>query len=125
MDTLRPFQLRVSDAAIDDLRARLDRVRWPDEAPEAPWSYGTSLGFMQELVAHWCQGHDWRACEERLNAWPQYQIRIDGIDVHFLHVQGKGPAPKPLPWFELTLAPNGELEIDKGKEINAGKWFTV
>jgi cytochrome b6-f complex iron-sulfur subunit len=36
-----------------------------------------------------------------------------------------GPAPKPLPWYELSKAPNGELEIDKGKEIQAGKWFRV
>ena len=94
---LRPFELHVAPEAVDDLHARLDRVRWPDEAPEAPWLYGTSLGFMRELVHHWRHRHDWRATEAALNAWPQFKTRIDGIDVHFLHVPAAGNGPvKPL-----------------------------
>ena len=93
---LRPFTLAVDPRAVDDLQDRLARVRWPDEAPQAPWAYGTSLAFMQELVAHWRDGFDWRRTEAALNAWPQYMTRIDDIDVHFLHVPGRGPAPKPL-----------------------------
>ncbi len=57
---IRPFTLAVEPAAVDDLRARLGRVRWPDEAPDAPWAYGTSLGFMRELLAYWADGYDWR-----------------------------------------------------------------
>jgi pimeloyl-ACP methyl ester carboxylesterase len=100
---LRPFQLAVPQAAIDDLHARLERARWPDEAPPeqgAPWAYGTSLAFMRELVHEWRQSFDWRRTEAELNAWPQFKTRIDGIDVHFLHVGGKGPggraAARPL-----------------------------
>ncbi len=93
---IRPFTLAVDRRAVDDLRDRLGRVRWPDEAPEAPWAFGTSLGFMHELVAHWLGAYDWRKTEAGLNAWPQYVTQIDGIDVHFLHVPGRGPAPKPL-----------------------------
>jgi microsomal epoxide hydrolase len=93
---IRPFRLSVDDAAIADLKARLARTRWPDEAPEAPWAFGSSLGFMREFVAHWQERYDWRKTEAELNAWPQFKTRIDGIDVHFLHVQGKGPNPKPL-----------------------------
>ena len=52
--SIRPFRLEVPQAAIDELHARLDRIRWPDEAPDAPWAYGTSLAFMREFV------HDWR-----------------------------------------------------------------
>lgn len=93
---LRPFTLAVDDRAVDDLQDRLGRVRWPDEAPQSPWAYGTSLAFMKDLVAHWRDGFDWRRTEAALNAWPQYRTRIDDIDVHFLHVPGRGPAPKPL-----------------------------
>jgi len=93
---ITPFSLAVPQQAIDDLHARLDRVRWADEAPDAPWAYGASLGFMRDMVDHWRHRHDWRATEAALNALPQFRTRIDGIDVHFLHVQGKGPAPKPL-----------------------------
>jgi pimeloyl-ACP methyl ester carboxylesterase len=94
--SIAPFRLEVAQAAIDDLHARLDRVRWPDEAPEAPWLYGTSLAFMRELVDHWRHRFDWRATQAQLNAWPQYKTRIDGVDVHFLHVPGQGANPRPL-----------------------------
>ena len=93
---IKPFRLAIAQAAIDDLHARLDRVRWPDEAPDAPWAYGTSLAFMRELVHDWRTRYDWRTTEAALNAWPQFTTTIDGIDVHFLQVQGKGPSPKPL-----------------------------
>ncbi len=93
---MHAFRLAVPQAAIDDLHQRLDRTLWPDEAPQAPWAYGTSLAFMRELVHDWRHRHDWRATEATLNAWPQFKTRIDGIDIHFLHVQGRGPAPKPL-----------------------------
>jgi hypothetical protein len=91
-----PFHLNVADASIVDLKARLALARWPDEAPEAPWRYGTSVEFMHELVEYWTDAFDWRATEAALNAWPQFVTRIDGIDVHFLRVEGRGPKPKPL-----------------------------
>ena len=93
---LRPFTLRVPETAIADLHARLDRVRWPDEAPGAPWAYGTSLDFMRELVAHWRTRFDWRATEALLNGWPQFRTRIGDVDLHVLHVPGCGPRPMPL-----------------------------
>jgi len=91
-----PFQLHVPQAAIADLHARLDRARWPDEAPEAPWLYGTSLAFMRELTDHWRERFDWRATEAQLNAWPQFKTTVDGIDLHFLHVPGRSRDAKPL-----------------------------
>ncbi len=96
MSDIRPFTLAVPQAAIDDLHERLERTLWPDEAPAAPWAYGTSLAFMRELVHDWRTRFDWRATEAALNAWPQFKTRIDGIDVHFLHVIGRGANPMPL-----------------------------
>ena len=93
---IRPFHLAVGAPAIADLKTRLARVRWPDEAPEPAWTYGTSVAFMHELVDYWTHGYDWRRTEAALNAWPQFVTRIDGIDVHFLHVEGRGPSPRPL-----------------------------
>lgn len=93
---VRPFTLSIDDAAIADLRARLARVRWPDEAPDAPWLYGTSVAFMREMVDYWKRDYDWRKTEAALNALPQFVTTIDGIDVHFLHVEGRGPRPRPL-----------------------------
>ena len=93
---VHPFELHVEDRALHDLRSRLSRTRYPDEAPDAPWSYGTSVDFMRELVGYWSNGYDWRATERALNALPQFKTRIDDIDVHFIHVEGRGPKPMPL-----------------------------
>ena len=93
---IRPFRLAIDDSAIAGLKARLTQVRWPDEAPEPPWRYGTSVAFMRELVEYWAHAYDWRKTEAALNAWPQFITSIDGIDVHFLKVEGRGPDPKPL-----------------------------
>ena len=90
-----PFSLHAPDAAIADLRERLARTRFPDQAGE-PWAYGTDVAYMQELVDYWQSGFDWRAAEAKLNALPQYRLPLHGIELHFLHVPGKGPNPCPL-----------------------------
>jgi microsomal epoxide hydrolase len=90
------FTLRVPDAAMADLRERLARTRFPDQAPGDPWTYGTSVDYLRGLVDYWRTGFDWRAQEARLNAFPQFRTPLHDIDVHFLHVPGKGPNPCPL-----------------------------
>ncbi len=91
-----PFTLAIPDAAITDLRTRLGLTRFPDQAPDAPWAYGTDLGYMKSLVPYWKDRFDWRAQEAVLNAFPQFKVRMPDVDLHFLHVPGKGPAPLPL-----------------------------
>jgi pimeloyl-ACP methyl ester carboxylesterase len=91
-----PFTLRVPDEAIADLRDRLARTRFPDQAPGDPWAYGTDIGYLRQLVEYWHGTFDWRAEEARLNAFPQFKVPLCGIDLHFLHVPGQGPAPCPL-----------------------------
>ncbi len=90
------FRLHVPDVAIADLQERLSRTRFPDQAPGEPWAYGTDLAYMRGLVEHWRDQFDWRAQEARLNALPQYKVRLQDIDLHFLHVPGNGPDPHPL-----------------------------
>ena len=90
---IRPFRLAVDAAAIADLATRLARVRWPDEAPEPPWSYGTSVGFMRELVDYWAHAYDWRRTEAALNAWPQFVTR-DRRHRRALPAR-RGPRPQP------------------------------
>jgi len=93
---VQPFRLHIPDAALADLRGRLERTRFPDQAPGDPWAYGSDVGYLRTLVEHWRDRFDWRAQEARLNAWPQFKVPLHGIDVHFLHVEGRGPAPCPL-----------------------------
>ncbi len=91
-----PFTLHVPDADIADLRERLARTRFPDASPGEPWAYGTSVDYMRSLVAYWRDGFDWRTAEAKLNAYPQFKQTKDDIDLHYLHVPGKGPNPIPL-----------------------------
>jgi pimeloyl-ACP methyl ester carboxylesterase len=91
-----PFTLQVPDAALADLRERLARTRFPDQAPGEPWAYGTDIGWMRDFVAYWRDRFDWRAEEARLNALPQFKVPLHGIDLHYLHVPGRGPDPFPL-----------------------------
>ncbi len=91
-----PFRLRVPDIAIADLGERLARTRFPDQAPGEPWAYGANVAYLKQLVEYWHNSFDWRAQEARLNAFPQFKVALHGIDLHYLHVPGKGPKPTPL-----------------------------
>ena len=82
------FKLTVPDTDIADLRERLRRTRFPDQAPAPPWAYGTDVAWMRGLIDYWGEKFDWRAQEARLNALPQYKVRLHDIDVHFLQVEG-------------------------------------
>ncbi|NOG68978.1 epoxide hydrolase family protein [Roseicella sp. DB1501] len=112
-----PFTLGVPDAAIADLRDRLARTRLPDQAPipagAGPWAYGTPADYLAELLAHWREGFDWRAQEAVLNAFPQYKVPLHGIDLHYLHVPGKGPAkgPDPMPLLLMHGWPGSVYEF--------------
>jgi pimeloyl-ACP methyl ester carboxylesterase len=91
-----PFKLEIPDADIEDLKRRLRRARFPDKAPDAPWAYGTDVDYMKALVSWWQDQFNWRAQEAKLNAFPQFKVPLHGIDLHFIRVEGKGPAPMPL-----------------------------
>ena len=90
------FKLTVPDTDIADLRKRLRRTRFPDQAPGPGWAYGTDVAWMRGLIDYWGEKFDWRAQEARLNAFPQYKVRLHDIDLHFLQVEGRGPDPCPL-----------------------------
>jgi len=94
--SIQPFTIDIEHATLDDLRERLARTRWPDEAENAGWNYGTNLGYLKELVDYWQNEYDWRAQETKLNQFAQFRADLDGQSVHFLHVRGKGPNPTPL-----------------------------
>ena len=91
-----PFALRIPDADIADLRDRLARTRFPDQAPGDAWAYGTDLVYLRRLTEYWRNSFDWRAEEAALNAFPQFRVVLDDVDLHYLHVPGVGPDPMPL-----------------------------
>ncbi|GAB3959529.1 epoxide hydrolase [Actinoallomurus acanthiterrae] len=90
------FRIDVPQAQLDDLRDRLAATRWPDELPGVDWSYGVPAGYARRLAEYWRTGFDWRAAEARLNAFPQFTTRIDGQNIHFLHVRSPEQDALPL-----------------------------
>ena len=95
-EKIRPFTINIPQTTLDDLRQRLSRTRWPEEAEGAGWTYGISLAYMKELVDHWQHVYDWRKHEVALNKFKQFKADVDGIGLHFIHERGKGPNPTPL-----------------------------
>src|SRR5262245_6207058 len=96
---IRPFRVEVpqaAQAALDDLRARRARTRWPRPLPGEGWARGVPQDYLQGLVAYWAAGYDWRAWEAKLNAIPQFTTVLDGQTVHFLHVRSPEPGALPL-----------------------------
>lgn len=90
-----PFTINIPDAAIDDLKARLEGTRWP-AAITTDWSHGQPVPFVRELAGQWLGGYDWRKHEAALNAYPQFTTEIDGQTIHFLHVKSKEANTFPL-----------------------------
>ena len=95
-DRVEPFVIRVDEAALDDLRDRLRRTRWPERETVGDWSQGVPLDYLRELCAYWASRYDWRATEQRLNQIPQFTTVIDGLDIHFLHIRSPHPGAMPL-----------------------------
>jgi pimeloyl-ACP methyl ester carboxylesterase len=93
---VRPFTIRVPEADLEDLRARVTATRWPDKETVDDASQGPQLATMQALADYWATEYDWRRCEARLNSFPQFLTRIDGLDIHFLHVRSKHEDALPL-----------------------------
>jgi len=95
-ERIRPFRVHIPDADLKDLRLRIAATKWPEKETVADQSQGAKLSKMQYLVKYWGTGYDWRKAEASLNAYPQFITRIDGIDIHFIHVRSKHPNAMPL-----------------------------
>ncbi|HEV2801693.1 MAG TPA: alpha/beta fold hydrolase [Pyrinomonadaceae bacterium] len=95
-ESIRPFRVRVPQKELDDLRRRLAATRWPDRETVADRSQGAQLAALRELVRHWANAYDWRKAEAKLNAFPQFKTKIDGVDIHFIHVKSRHPNALPL-----------------------------
>jgi pimeloyl-ACP methyl ester carboxylesterase len=93
---IRPFQVGISDEALEDLRRRIAATQWPEKETVPDSSQGVPLATMQELAGYWATDYDWRKVEARLNALPQFITEIDGLDIHFIHVRSRHEDALPL-----------------------------
>ena len=94
--SIRPFRIDVPEEALVDLRRRIAATRWPEREAVADDSQGVRLATIQELARSWLTDYDWRTCETKLNALPQFMTEIDGLDIHFIHVRSKHENALPL-----------------------------
>jgi pimeloyl-ACP methyl ester carboxylesterase len=93
---IRPFRVEVPQADLTDLRRRLAATRWPTKELVEDRSQGVQLATLKELVRYWATDYDWRKAEAKLNALPQFVTKIDGVDIHFIHVKSRHPNAMPL-----------------------------
>ena len=96
MTDIQPFQIATPEAALQDLNQRLARTRLPEAETVDDWSQGVPLSWMRDMLAYWQQDYDWRRCEARLNALPQYRTELDGLGIHFLHIPSAEADALPL-----------------------------
>jgi len=94
--SIRPFKVQIPQAALDDLRRRIEATRWPDKETVTDQSQGVQLARLQDLARYWASGYDWRKAEARLNALPQFITTIDGVDIQFIHVRSRHKNALPL-----------------------------
>jgi pimeloyl-ACP methyl ester carboxylesterase len=93
---VRPFEVNIPEAELTEMRRRINATRWPDQETVGDDSQGVPLAMMQELARYWGGDYDWRRCEARLNALPQFMTEIDGLDIHFIHVRSQHDDALPL-----------------------------
>jgi len=93
---IRPFHVDVPEEELTELRRRINATRWPDRETVADQTQGVQLATVQALARYWATKYDWRKCQARLNALPQFITEIDGLDIHFIHVRSKHNNALPL-----------------------------
>jgi pimeloyl-ACP methyl ester carboxylesterase len=93
---IEPFKVAVEEAVLRDLKDRLAHTRWPDQIDGTSWDYGVPVAYMREFVAYWRTRYDWREQEKKLNNLDQFVTRIDGLDIHFVHVRSREKDALPL-----------------------------
>ena len=95
-NAIRPFRVNTPEADLTELRRRINATRWPERETVSDASQGVQLATTQALAQYWATDYDWRKCEARLNAVPNFITEIDGLDIHFIHVRSKHENALPL-----------------------------
>ena len=111
MSQITAFNIAIPQAEIDDLKRRLEHVRWPEKEPVSDWSQGAPLAKVQALCEHWRTRYDWRRCEAELNAHGNYRTEIKGLPIHFMHI--RSPEPDALPLLMTHGWPGSVIEFLK------------
>ena len=90
------FTINISNEILDDLSARLKNTRWTNGRESLQWEYGTNKTYLKDFISYWIEEYDWKKQEEQINSYPQFKCKVDGVDIHFFHIKGKGKNPIPI-----------------------------
>jgi len=93
---IKPFSVDIPQQVLDELKLRLKLTRWPDHLKESSWIYGADFSYMKELTAYWEHTFDWRKVEAEINSYPNFMADINGHQIHFMHIKGRGKRSVPL-----------------------------
>ncbi|BDA50390.1 Epoxide hydrolase 1 [Coccomyxa sp. Obi] len=92
----KKLTIAVKDTQISDLKARLAQTRWPDQLEGVGWEYGSELGYVKELAEYWQNTFDWRKAEASLNSFANFEMNVNGIELHFIHERSSDPDAIPI-----------------------------
>ena len=119
---IHPFKIDISTAELEDLQSRLAATRWPEGLRDPGWNDGTSEVCLKELLQHWQHGFDWRAQEQAINWFAQFQTEVHGVGIHFIHERGRGGRPllDSHPWLSgfVPALPKAHPNADRPR----GAW---
>jgi pimeloyl-ACP methyl ester carboxylesterase len=128
-DKAVPFTIQIGDQVLHDLRERLKKTRFPEDFNNADWEYGFDTEYLRSLIGYWAGQYDWRKQEREMNKLPHFKTTIDGVLIHFVHMKGRGPHPKPLllhhgwPWtfwdLKKVMAPLADPGAHGGDPADA------
>lgn len=93
---VRNFNIEYSEELLTDLSTRLKNTKWPNGLHQSTWNYGTNHKYLEDFVSYWIEEYDWERQVKQLNEFPQYKCKIENVDIHFLHIKGKGENPIPI-----------------------------
>src|SRR5688572_20546998 len=96
MKNVKTFSVSIPQQELNDFKTRLQNARWPGEAEDSGWNFGTSEAYLKSLTQYWLTQYDWKKQEALLNKYPQFIAEVDGINIHFQYIKGKGKTSKPL-----------------------------
>ncbi|MCK9564109.1 MAG: epoxide hydrolase [Bacteroidales bacterium] len=109
------FEIAIPQGDLDDLQSRLRQTRWADDLGNGDWRYGVERQWLEEMIRYWRDDYDWRQAEREINRLRHFRVTLDGVPLHFVHMRGKGPNPRPLlllhgwPWtfmdFHALIGP--------------------
>ncbi|MEM9256217.1 MAG: epoxide hydrolase [Pseudomonadota bacterium] len=110
-DSISAFHVDVPDSELNSLRKRLRATRWPEAETVDNWDQGMPLDYTRELVEYWASDYDWRRFEQKMNSWPQFTTSLEGMDIHFIHLQS--PEANALPLVISHGWPGSVVEFHK------------